>query len=171
MPAAKRSKASPGGVSQALPDTLLDAAKGGGVPAQKIKGSVFAEAFRVLRPGGRLAVSDVVVRGWVPPFIRRNAELWIGCIAGALEEKEYRGKLLRAGFKQVHLEPTRIYRAADAREFLGQVSWALRLAAPLVNRKFMSAFVRARKPRRINRFASLSASEFPALSAGNAARR
>ena len=82
------------------------------------KDRVLAEAFRVLRPGGRFAVSDVVVRGGVPPQIRRSVELWIGCVAGALEEGDYRAKLGKAGFEAVDLEPTRIYRAEDARDFL-----------------------------------------------------
>src|SRR5271155_1165843 len=80
------------------------------------KDRVLAEAFRVLRPGGRFAVSDVVVRGEVPTDVRPSVELWIGCVAGALEESEYRGKLISAGFEQVELEPTRVYRAADAAE-------------------------------------------------------
>src|SRR5262247_1011662 len=84
------------------------------------KDRVFAEAFRVLRPGGRFAVSDVVVRGEVPAPIRRSVELWIGCVAGALEESEYRARLGKAGFEAVDLEATRIYRAEDAREFLLQ---------------------------------------------------
>ena len=82
------------------------------------KDRVLAEAFRVLKPGGRFAVSDVVVRGEVPAAIRRSVELWIGCVAGALEESEYRGKLAKAGFEAIDVEPTRIYRAEDAREFL-----------------------------------------------------
>src|SRR5947209_3911191 len=82
------------------------------------KDRVFAEAFRVLKPGGRLAVSDVVVRGEVPSAVRRSVELWIGCVAGALEEGDYRAKLAKAGFEGVEVEPTRIYRAEDAREFL-----------------------------------------------------
>ena len=82
------------------------------------KDRVFAEALRVLRPGGRLAVSDVVVRGEVPAEIRKSIELWIGCVAGALEEAEYRGKLATAGFEAVDIEPTRVYRVDDAREFL-----------------------------------------------------
>src|SRR6266700_854841 len=84
------------------------------------KDRVFAEAFRVLRPGGRFAVSDVVVRGEVPAAIRKSVELWIGCIAGALKESEYRAKLARAGFESVEIEPTRVYRVDDAREFLAQ---------------------------------------------------
>src|SRR5438034_1950888 len=82
------------------------------------KDRVFAEAFRVLKPGGRFAVSDVVVRGEVPAELRKSIELWIGCVAGALEEREYRDKLAKAGFETVDLEPTRIYRVEDAREFL-----------------------------------------------------
>ena len=109
------------------------------------KDRVLAEAFRVLRPGGRFAVSDVVVRGEVPAQIRRSVELWIGCVAGALEEREYRAKLGRAGFEAVELEPTRIYRAEDARDFLLRSGEEIDLAA--VDGKFMSAFVRARKPR------------------------
>src|SRR5687767_8854812 len=82
------------------------------------KDRVFAEAFRVLKPGGRLAVSDVVVRGEVPAAIRKSVELWIGCIAGALDHEDYQAKLAKAGFEAIDLEPTRIYRAEDAREFL-----------------------------------------------------
>jgi arsenite methyltransferase len=110
------------------------------------KDRVLAEAFRVLRPGGRFAVSDVVVRGEVPAAIRRNVELWIGCVAGALEESEYRAKLSGAGFEQVEIEPTRIYRAEDASEFFAQANLDLEKVASMVNGKFMSAFVRARKP-------------------------
>jgi arsenite methyltransferase len=109
------------------------------------KDRVFAEAFRVLKPGGRFAVSDVVVRGEVPAAIRRSVELWIGCVAGALEGDEYRAKLAKAGFEAVSLEPTRIYRAEDARDFLLQAGEGIDLAA--VDGKFMSAFVRARKPK------------------------
>jgi arsenite methyltransferase len=110
------------------------------------KNRVFAEAFRVLRPGGRLAVSDVVVRGEVPAQIRRNVELWIGCVAGVLEEEEYRAKLTKAGFQEIALEPTRVYRAEDAREFLTGAGLNADDIAPRVDGKFMSAFVRARKP-------------------------
>ena len=110
------------------------------------KDRVFAEAFRVLKPGGRLAVSDVVVRGEVPPAIRRSVELWIGCIAGALEESDYRARLAKAGFEAIQLEPTRIYRTEDAREFLDREGIDARAIAPAVDGKFMSAFVRARKP-------------------------
>jgi SAM-dependent methyltransferase len=110
------------------------------------KDRVFAEAFRVLRPGGRFAVSDVVVRGEVPTDIRRSVELWIGCVAGALSEDDYRGKLAKAGFVDIELEPTRIYRAEDAREFLAGAGLDADVVAPEVDGKFMSAFVRARKP-------------------------
>jgi len=112
------------------------------------KDRVLAEAFRVLRPGGRLAVSDVVVRGEVPDEIRRSVELWIGCIAGALEESDYRAKLTKAGFEAVDVEPTRIYRVEDARDFLDRAGLDAEAIAPHVDGKFMSAFVRARKPAR-----------------------
>ena len=111
------------------------------------KDRVFAEAFRVLKPGGRFAVSDVVVRGEVPAAIRRSVELWIGCVAGALEEDEYRSKLTKAGFEAVELAPTRIYRTEDAREFLAREGMDAAAIAPMVDGKFMSAFVRAHKPR------------------------
>ena len=110
------------------------------------KDRVLAEAFRVLKPGGRFAVSDVVVRGEVPSAIRRSVELWIGCVAGALEENEYREKLAKAGFEEVDLEPTRVYRAEDAREFLAGAGLDAETIAPQVDGKFLSAFVRARKP-------------------------
>ena len=110
------------------------------------KDRVLAEAFRVLKPGGRFAVSDVVVRGEVPAAIRRSVELWIGCVAGALEEGEYRAKLAKAGFDAIDVEPTRIYRTEDAREFLAGAGLDVAAIAPQVDGKFMSAFVRARKP-------------------------
>ena len=111
------------------------------------KDRVFAEAFRVLKSGGRFAVSDVVVRGDVPAAIRRSVELWIGCVAGALDHDDYREKLAKAGFEHVTLEPTRIYRAEDAREFLREREGIdVDAIAPAVDGKFMSAFVRARKP-------------------------
>jgi len=112
------------------------------------KDRVFAEAFRVLKPGGRFAVSDVVVRGSVPSEIRKSVELWIGCVAGALEDQEYRAKLTRAGFEAIDLEPARIYRAEDAREFLDREGIDAGAIAPAVDGKFISAFVRARKPPR-----------------------
>src|SRR6202040_2606171 len=111
------------------------------------KDRVLAEAFRVLRPGGRFAVSDVVVRGEVPAAIRHSVELWIGCVAGALEEAGDRAKLSSAGFEQVEVEPTRIYRAKDASEFFADAKLEIEKIAPMVDGKFMSAFVRARKPR------------------------
>jgi arsenite methyltransferase len=104
------------------------------------------EAFRVLRPGGRLAISDIVVLGEVPAEIRRAVELWIGCLAGALEESEYRRGLEQAGFTEIELEPTRVYRVEDARELLAQAGLDVEKIAPLVDGKFMSAFIRARKP-------------------------
>jgi SAM-dependent methyltransferase len=109
------------------------------------KDRVLAEAFRVLRPGGRFAVSDVVVRGEVPPAVRRSVELWIGCVAGALDEEAYRAKLVRSGFEAIEVEPTRVYRAEDARHLLVDAGLdADALAA--ADGKFMAAFVRARKP-------------------------
>ena len=110
------------------------------------KKRVLEEAFRVLRPGGRLAVSDVVVRGEVPAEIRRSVELWIGCVAGALRDEEYRSYLAAAGFSDVEIEPTRVYRLADAREFMAGSGIDVETVAPLADGKFMSAFVRARKP-------------------------
>lgn len=110
------------------------------------KDRVLREAFRVLKPGGRFAVSDVVVRGQVPADIRRNVELWIGCIAGALEESEYHLKLAVAGFEAIDIEPTRVYKAEDARQFLAGKGIDADAIAPVVDGKFMSAFVRAKKP-------------------------
>jgi arsenite methyltransferase len=110
------------------------------------KDRVLREAFRVLKPGGRFAVSDVVVRGEVPAAVRKNVELWIGCIAGALEESEYMSKLAAAGFAQIEIEPTRVYSVEDARQFLGAQSIDVDAIAPQVDGKFMSAFIRALKP-------------------------
>jgi len=112
------------------------------------KDRVLREAFRVLKPGGRFAVSDVVTRGEVPPEIRRSVLLWVGCVAGALDENEYLQKLNAAGFEQISIEPTRVYRAADAREFLATNGIDADAIAPQVDGKFMSAFVRAIKPRK-----------------------
>jgi arsenite methyltransferase len=109
------------------------------------KDRVLREAFRVLKPGGRLAVSDVVTRGEVHPQIRQNVLLWVGCVAGALEENEYRDKLVSAGFEQVEIEPTRIYRVEDAREFLTAKGLDVDALAPQADGKFMSAFLRATK--------------------------
>ena len=110
------------------------------------KDRVLREAFRVLKPGGRFAVSDVVTRGAIPEDVRQSALLWVGCIAGALAENEYRAKLSAAGFDHVEVEPTRIYRIDDAREFLSESGIDVDAIAPLVDGKFMSAFVRAIKP-------------------------
>jgi SAM-dependent methyltransferase len=110
------------------------------------KDAVLREAFRVLRPGGRFAVSDVVVRGEVPPEVRRSMELWVGCIAGALEEREYVSKLQRAGFTNVDVEPWRIYAVDDARAFLTKSGVDVDRLAPQIEGKFASAFVRATKP-------------------------
>src|SRR5438445_8613517 len=110
------------------------------------KDRALAEAFRVLRPGGRLAVCDVVVRGPVPADIRRSAELWLGCVAGALDESEYRATLARVGFEAIELEPTRVYRLEDARELLAGAGLDADAIVRQVDGKVMSAFVRARKP-------------------------
>jgi arsenite methyltransferase len=110
------------------------------------KDAVLREAFRVLKPGGRFAVSDVVVRGEVPAEVRRSMELWVGCIAGALEQSEYERKLRSAGFADVQLEPWRIYRLEDARAYLAESGVDVDGLAPQVEDKFASAFIRARKP-------------------------
>jgi arsenite methyltransferase len=110
------------------------------------KDRVLREAFRVLKPGGRFAVSDVVTRGEMLPEVRKSVLLWVGCVAGALEENEYRTKLHAAGFTNVEIEPTRIYRVADAREFLASSGVDVDAVAPQVDGKFLSAFVRAMKP-------------------------
>ena len=111
------------------------------------KDRVLAEAFRVLKPGGRFAVSDIVVRGTLPGQIRRNMELWVGCIAGALEEREYVAKLERAGFVNVGVEPTRVYDVSDAKAFLASENVDADAIAPQVAGRFISAFIRATKPR------------------------
>ena len=110
------------------------------------KDRVLREAYRVLRPGGRFAVSDVVTRGVISEEIRKSVLLWVGCVAGALDETEYREKLTAAGFAQIEIEPTRIYRVEDAREFLSAEGVDVNAIAPQVDEKFMSAFVRAVKP-------------------------
>jgi arsenite methyltransferase len=110
------------------------------------KDRVLREAFRVLKPGGRFAVSDVVTRGEILPEIRQNVLLWVGCVAGALDESDYRNKLAAAGFDQIDLEPTRVYRVEDAREFLSGQNIDVDAIAPQVDGKILSAFVRAVKP-------------------------
>ncbi|HEY7186395.1 MAG TPA: arsenite methyltransferase [Vicinamibacterales bacterium] len=111
------------------------------------KDRVVAEAFRVLKPGGRLAVSDIVVRGGsVPQSVRRSMELWVGCIAGALEEGSYRETLARAGFEGIDIEPTRVYSSDDAREFLDEAGFTDESVLAQIDGRFMSAFVRAQKP-------------------------
>jgi arsenite methyltransferase len=114
------------------------------------KDKVLRETFRVLKPGGRFAVSDVVTRGEILPEIRKSVLLWVGCIAGALDEGEYRNKLAAAGFEQVDVEPTRIYRVEDAREFLAGQGLDVETLAPQVDGKFLSAFIRAVKPASLN---------------------
>jgi arsenite methyltransferase len=110
------------------------------------KDKVLREAFRVLKPGGRFAVSDVVTRGEILPEVRQNVLAWVGCIAGALDENDYRAKLTAAGFEQVDLEPTRIHRAEDARVFLAGQGIDVEKIAPQVDGKIVSAFIRAVKP-------------------------
>jgi arsenite methyltransferase len=110
------------------------------------KDRVLSEAFRVLKPGGRLAVSDVVVRGDVPVDIRKSMELWVGCIAGALQDTEYRDKLQRTGFESVEVEATRVYRVEEAHEFLAAAGLDVERVAPQIDGKFISAIVRAVKP-------------------------
>ena len=109
------------------------------------KDRVLREAFRVLKPGGRVAISDVMVRGDVPPEIRRSVELWIGCVAGALNEEAYRQKLAAAGFAEIEIEPTRVYDVSDARQILAAAGLNADAIAAQEDGKFMSAFVRARK--------------------------
>jgi len=111
------------------------------------KDRVLAEAFRVLKPGGRFAVSDVVTRGAIPEAVRRDVLLWVGCIAGALDESDYRAKLAGAGFEAIGVEPTRVYKVEDAREFLTGKGLDVDALARQVDGKFMSAFVRAAKPK------------------------
>jgi 2-polyprenyl-3-methyl-5-hydroxy-6-metoxy-1,4-benzoquinol methylase len=115
------------------------------------KDRVLAEAFRVLKPGGRLAVSDVVTRGEMLPEIRQSILLWVGCVAGALEENEYKTKLAAAGFERIDIEPTRIYRAQDALSFLKDQGLDAETIASQIDGKFMSGFIRAQKPLRKSR--------------------
>jgi ubiquinone/menaquinone biosynthesis C-methylase UbiE len=110
------------------------------------KTRVLTEAFRVLKPGGRFAVSDVVIRGEVPPALRQSMELWVGCVAGALDEEEYRRRLQEAGFEEIAIEPTRIYEFEDARAFLASAGLNTEVLAREVGGRVMGAFVRARKP-------------------------
>jgi ubiquinone/menaquinone biosynthesis C-methylase UbiE len=110
------------------------------------KDAVLREAFRVLKPGGRFAVSDVVIRGEVPAEIRRSMELWVGCIAGALQDTEYTSKLGAAGFERVEVEPWRIYKVDDARAYLAETGVDVDRLAPQVDGKVASAFIRAQKP-------------------------
>ena len=110
------------------------------------KDRVIREAFRVLKPGGRFAVSDVIVRGEVPADIRKSMELWVGCMAGALQETEYVQKLQTAGFTSMEVQPTRVYLAGESREFLAAAGLDLDRVAPLIDGKFISAFIRATKP-------------------------
>ncbi len=123
------------------------------------KDRVLKEAFRVLKPGGRFAVSDIVTRGEVPEQIREDMLLWAGCIAGALDDTEYAAKLAKAGFEAIGIEPTRVYTGEDAREFLAGKAVDVDAMAPLIDGKFMSAFIRAMKPN--------AASSVPARSHGN----
>jgi ubiquinone/menaquinone biosynthesis C-methylase UbiE len=109
------------------------------------KGRVLREAFRVLRSGGRFAVSDVVVRGDVPADVRRSVELWVGCVAGALQETDYRALLAQAGFSDIEVDAWRVYDVNDAREFLTAAGMDVDTIAPQVEGKFASAFIRARK--------------------------
>ena len=130
-----------------LPDSSIDVVISNCViNLSSDKEQVLREAFRVLKPGGRFAVSDVVTRGTIPEALRRSMELWVGCVAGALSEDEYRSKLRAAGFNQIEIEPTRAYRLEDAREFLSAQDMDVDAIAPQVDCKFLSAFIRAVKP-------------------------
>jgi arsenite methyltransferase len=131
-----------------LPDNSVDVVISNCVINLSVdKSKVLREAFRVLRPGGRFAVSDVVVRGHVPDSVQQSMLLWVGCIAGALEESDYRAKLADAGFADIDLEPTRTYDIEDARTFLTEAGVSVDEMAPQVEDKFISAFIRATKPK------------------------
>ncbi|MEO7030251.1 MAG: arsenite methyltransferase [Acidobacteriaceae bacterium] len=133
-----------------LPDNSVDVVISNCVINLSVdKSRVLREAYRVLRPGGRFAVSDVVVRGEVPDAVRASMLLWVGCIAGALEESDYLAKLREAGFVDVDLEPTRTYDIEDARVFLTEAGISVDEIAPQVEGKFLSAFIRATKPHAI----------------------
>ena len=110
------------------------------------KDRVLSEAFRVLKPGGRFAISDIVTRGAIPETQRRDMMLWVGCVAGALDENDYRAKLAAAGFESIGVEPTRVYKVNDARAFLADKGFHANVVSPELDGKFMSAFIRARKP-------------------------
>ncbi len=132
-----------------LPDNTVDVIISNCVINLSVdKDRVLREAFRVLKPGGRFAVSDVVTRGEIAPEVRQSVLAWVGCMAGALDENEYRGKLADVGFEQIEIQPTRIYRVEDARESLASAGIDVDAIAGQVDEKFMSAFVRAVKPRR-----------------------
>ena len=128
------------------------------------KARVLREAFRVLKPGGRFAVSDVITRGEMLPEIRQSVMAWVGCIAGALEEDDYRNKLVAAGFEQIEVEPTRVYRTEDAREFLAGQGIDVDAIAPQVDGKILSAFIRAAKPKRSAAVPSASSGQASAAS-------
>lgn len=130
------------------------------------KDRVLREAFRVLKPGGRFAVSDVVVRGEVPEAIRRNMELWIGCVAGALRDADYIAKLQAAGFEDAAIEVTRVYAADDAKEFLSGQSAQLQQLAREVDGRFVSGFVRARKPLAAGKAAEIATPAATSAAAG-----
>ena len=134
------------------------------------KDSVLREAFRVLKPGGRFAVSDVVVRGEMPESIRRNMELWIGCVAGALRDTDYLTKLQAAGFEDADIEVTRVYTAEDAAEFLAGQPAQLQQLAREVDGRFVSGFVRARKPLATGKTAEGAAPTAATAAGGSRAR-